>query len=153
MSNSEAVSILSSMSPAPITRGRRIDKYVLVVVLYLAGLVTGETLLPWFGLSESPESITTSSSATAERGAVAAWWSEVKAYELEKKVARTRRVRARNSSYRDTRSRSLQRMVRRCGHWAYLGRLFTGSLLAASASTRTLWPWAIFHPSGPFDST
>jgi hypothetical protein len=35
------------------------------------------------------------SSATAERGAVAAWWSEVKAYELEKKVARTRRVQAR----------------------------------------------------------
>ena len=59
--------------------------------------------------------LTTPSSATAERGAVAAWWSEGKAYELEKEAAQTRRVRARNSSYRDTRSRSLQRMVRRCG--------------------------------------
>ena len=57
--------------------------------------------------------LTTPSSATAERGAVAAWWSEVKAYELEKKVARRRRVQARNSSYRDARSSSLQRMVRR----------------------------------------
>ncbi len=37
----------------------------------------------------------------------------MKAYELEKKVARRRRVQARNSSYRDARSSSLQRMVRR----------------------------------------
>ena len=29
--------------------------------------------------------LTTPSSATAERGAVAAWWSEVEAYELEKR--------------------------------------------------------------------
>ena len=57
--------------------------------------------------------LTTSSSANVERGAVAAWWGEVKAYELEKKVARRRRVRARNSSYRDARNGSLQRMVRR----------------------------------------
>ena len=64
-------------------------------------------------MEEVRERLTTPSSATAERGAVAAWWSEGKAYELEKKVARTRRVRARTSSYRDTRSRSLQRMVRR----------------------------------------
>ena len=58
--------------------------------------------------------LTTPSSATAERGAVAAWWSEGETYKLRKKVARRRRVRARNSSYRDARSRSLQRMVRRC---------------------------------------
>ena len=57
--------------------------------------------------------LTTPSSATAERGAVAAWWGEVKAYELEKQVARTRDARTRNSSYRDARSSSLQRMVRR----------------------------------------
>ena len=49
--------------------------------------------------------LTIPSSVTAERGAVAAWWSEAKAYELEKKVARTRRIQARNSSYRDTRNR------------------------------------------------
>ena len=61
------------------------------------------------------ERLTTPSSATAERGAVAAWWGEVKAYGLRKKVARSEDARIRNSSYRDTRSRSLQRMVRRCG--------------------------------------
>ena len=59
--------------------------------------------------------LTTPSSATAERGAVAAWWSERETYELRKRNARTRRAQAGNSSYRDTRSRSLQRMVRRCG--------------------------------------
>ena len=64
-------------------------------------------------IADGEKRLTTPSSATAERGAVAAWWGEVKAYELEKMVARRRRVRARNSSYRDTRSRSLQRMVRR----------------------------------------
>ena len=63
-------------------------------------------------MGDARSRLTTPSSATAERGAVAAWWSEVKTYELEKRVARRRRVRARNSSYRDTRSRSLQRMVR-----------------------------------------
>ena len=57
--------------------------------------------------------LTTPSSATAERGAVAAWWGEEKAYELRKRNARTRRAQARNSSYRDARSSSLQRMVRR----------------------------------------
>ena len=60
--------------------------------------------------------LTTPSSATAERGAVAAWWSEEGAYGLRQKVARRRRVQARNSSYRDARSSSLQRMVRRL-HW------------------------------------
>ena len=63
-------------------------------------------------MDEGRKRLTTPSSATAERGAVAAWWSEMKAYELEKKVARSEDARIRNSSYRDTRSRSLQRMVR-----------------------------------------
>ena len=66
--------------------------------------------------NERGKRLATPSSATAERGAVAAWWSEVGAYELRKKVARTRRARTRNSSYRDARSSSLQRMVRRL-HW------------------------------------
>ena len=57
--------------------------------------------------------LTTPSSATAERGAVAAGWSEEGAYKLRPKVARRRRVQARVSSYRDARSSSLQRMVRR----------------------------------------
>ena len=71
----------------------------------------------WLRFSELTRlNLTTPSSATAERGAVAAWWSEVKAYGLRKKVARSEDAQARVSSYRDTRSRSLQRMVRRCGH-------------------------------------
>ena len=34
------------------------------------------------------------------------------------KMARTKDARTRNSSYRDARSSSLQRMVRRCGFWS-----------------------------------
>ena len=43
-------------------------------------------------------------------------------------MARSERAQARVSSYRDTRSRSLQRMVRRCGHVAlrYLEVKFVG---------------------------
>ena len=77
------------------------------------------------------ERLTTPSSATAERGAVAAWSREVKAYELEKKVARTRRVRTRNSSYRDTRSRSLQRMVSTRAGGTFDGAGVTGVCAAA----------------------
>ena len=75
--------------------------------------------------------LTTSSSATAERGAVAAWWSEVKAYKLRKTVARSEDTQARVSSYRDARSSSLQRMVRR-----YLNSLRTLRKSLVDARTR-----------------
>jgi hypothetical protein len=53
----------------------------------------------------------TPSSATAERGAVAAWWSEGETYGLRKNMAWSEDVQARVSSYRDTQSRSLQRTL------------------------------------------
>ena len=88
--------------------GKHIFRVIELVLLRLLGI-------PLVGLRVGVR-LTTPSSATAERGAVAAWWSEEETYELRRKVARSENAQARNSSYRDTRSRSLQRMVRRCGH-------------------------------------